>query len=383
MSVLKKFLIVLLIFVLFLSTGVFSWNKTIYTHVMNIVLASLPEELSTVFSNQEVKQMINEFLAWNDDFGSKDHLKNPIHFFSTESYGNSPEAIKENLSAYLSGKKSFDDDKGMLLPVVMRYAKATLDLAQTNQNSFPRMLGLLVHFLTDLNSPLHVTKYVDGKTKSQSGVHFVWEDITSKKLSELNISPVVPEEIEDLEGYILNALVKSWQLSEKFFEIENEVSSQSGGRKSGNYSELLFERTKDIVQSQLQNAVKMISDIIYTAYERAKNPDLPAYNISIIKIYHWSDDRYVIIKNLGKSGWNLKNWRLYSYYSTSGTASNYYEFLKTILSPDEEIRIHSGPRASRSNRAKTIFWSLKRIWGDHAEALLMDDNKNIVDLYVY
>lgn len=367
-----------------MSAGGFSWNKTIYTNIMNNVLASLPEELSSTFKSQEVREMINEFLSWNDDFGSKDHLRYPIHFFSTESYGNSPEAIKENISAYLSGKKRFDEDKGMLLPTVIRYAKATMDLAQTNQNSFPRMLGLLVHFLTDLNSPLHATKYIDGKTKAQSGVHFIWEGIISKRFSELEIKPVVPEEIEDFESYILDALVKSWQLSERFFGIENEVSLQSGrDKKSGNYQELLFEKTKDIAQAQLQNAVKMVADIIYTAYEKAQNPVLPAYNISIIKIYHWSDDRYVVIKNLGKSGWNLKNWRLYSYYSTDGTVSNYYEFLKTILSVDEEIRIHSGPRASRSNRAKTIFWSLKRIWGDHAEALLVDDNGNIVDLYVY
>jgi len=35
------------------------------------------------------------------------------------------------------------------------------------------------------------------------------------------------------------------------------------------------------------------------------------------------------------------------------------------------------------SRAKELFWSLKRIWGDHAEAILMDDNKRIVDLFVY
>ena len=383
MRILRRLTIFLLVFVIILYGITLAWDKAIYSVVMNNVLSSLPTELASVYQDKEVMQSVNEFLKWNNDFGEKTHLKNPIHFFSTESYGGSPEAVKENLTSYLSGKRKIDKRKGTLLWTVLRYANATVDLAQTNPNSFPRMLGLLIHFVTDLNSPLHATKYIDGKTNAQKGLHFIWEGIVSKKLSELNIQPVVPEEIEDLNGYIIDALVKSWQLSEEFYGIENEVSQETGGMKSGNYSEMLFEKTKDIAQSQLQNAVKMVADIIYTAYERSKNPTVESYNISIIKIYHWRDDRYVTIKNFGKRGWNLKDWRLYCYDHTTGSVSNYYEFLRTIITPNEEIRIHSGPRATRMSRAKELFWSLKRIWGDHAEAILMDDNKRIVDLFVY
>jgi len=379
---LKKFLILVSMLLVLISSFSFSWNTPIYNEILKNVMSSLPEDLSNIFLSKDVRESISEFLKWNDNFGTKEHLRNPIHFFNTESYGTTPEQIKENLLATLVREKKISKKNGTLLWVVLRYVNATVDLAETNINSFPRMLGLLVHFVTDLNSPLHVTKYVDGKTNAQKGLHFTWEQIVSKKLADLDLQTVIPEQVEDLNSYILNALIESWELSEKLFEIDNQVAQEVGGR-AGNYSEVLYEKTKDIAKQQLQNSIKMIADIIYTAYERAKLSTSKPYNVSIIKVYPWTNDRYVVIKNLGKATLNIKGWKLYCFSHETGMIFNYFDFPRKIISPGEEIRIHSGPSAPRTSRGNDLFWTLKRIWSRHDEALLKDSNGKIVDLYVY
>lgn len=381
-KMLKKYLVLVLILFSLVSNLSFSWNTSIYNEILKNVVSSLPEDLSVIFLNKDIKESVNEFLRWNEDFGKKEHLENPIHFFSTESYGSTPEIIKENLLAMLGRKKIEDKKKGTLFWTVLRYVNATMDLAETNVNSFPRMLGLLIHFVTDLNSPLHATKYVDGKTKAQKGLHYKWENIVSKKLFDLGLKTVIPEQIDDLNGYVLDALIRSWSLSEKLFEIENQVA-QEIGRSSGNYSEVLYEKTKDIARQQLQNSIKMVADIIYTAYEKAKLSNSEPYNVSIIKVYPWGNDRYVEIKNLGKKALNIKGWKLYCFSHETGIMFNYFEFLRKIISPSEKIKIHSGPSAFHLNRGNDLFWTLKRIWSTHDEALLEDNNGKIVDLYVY
>ena len=378
----KMLIIVTLFFVISLTT--LGWTYRVYEMVLNEALESLPNEISEFLRDEDMWKKLVKAMKWNDDLGKPEHLQKPIHYFKSEVYnldeGNIPLSFSK-AKRKMRGDRNRAIANGMLPWVVMRYSKACIDLYSTNPPSFPTAVGLMVHFITDLNSPFHLTRNLNGELTNQKGIHERWEKMMAERLEFLNMGTVKPKQIDDLAYYIFENILKSREYLDRILDEDVSAKEQALGY-TDEYYDIMFEKTKDIAERLLQNSIQMVADVLYTAYMKKQSGKLPELNITMIKLYHWGDDRYVILQNRGKKGINLRGWKLKAYDYDRGCLLNYFEFLNLILSPREKVSIHSGPR-TRTTRASDQFWTLERVWGEHSEAVLIDRKGTYMDIYVY
>jgi hypothetical protein len=148
----------------------------------------------------------------------------------------------------------------------------------------------LGHYVADLCTPLHTTKYYNGKTPEQRGIHALWES----RLVEL-----YADSYNFLVGrahYIDSPSDRAWELIEQshltidtIFNIYDslmlylpsdvvyghEMRGQSNVRTySQIFSEAMHEGMNSMLERQMQRAVKNVGDFWYTAWVNAGQPDL-------------------------------------------------------------------------------------------------------------
>ncbi len=158
----------------------------------------------------------------------------------------------------------------------------------------------LGHYIADAHVPLHTTKNYDGQLTDQIGIHGFWES----RLPELYFSNY--EFFVGKAAYIPNVQLAAWQAViqsnhavDSVLRFEKLLFEESGSKKfnfetkgrqtvkvvSEEYSKRYHEMLAGMVERQFRASVKMTSDVWYTAWVDAGQPDLK----SLIK-YKPSDE---------------------------------------------------------------------------------------------
>jgi hypothetical protein len=160
----------------------------------------------------------------------------------------------------------------------------------------------LGHYIADLCTPLHTTKYYNGRTPDQRGIHSLWES----RLAEL-----YAEQFNFLVGraeYLESPADRAWELVEKshymvdtvFLVYDSiftqmppdlifalEMRGQSTGRYySREFASAMSEGLKGMVERQMRQAVKSVGDFWYTAWVNAGQPDLYRLEKRSISLAH-------------------------------------------------------------------------------------------------
>ena len=148
----------------------------------------------------------------------------------------------------------------------------------------------LGHYISDLCTPLHTTKYYNGRVPEQRGIHALWES----RLVEL-----YADSYNYLVGraeYIESPLDRAWELIEEshahvdsiylVFDslmthmppdviFAHEMRGQSTQRTfSRTFSHAMHQAMQGMVERQMRRAVKSTGDFWYTAWVNAGQPDL-------------------------------------------------------------------------------------------------------------
>lgn len=148
----------------------------------------------------------------------------------------------------------------------------------------------LGHYISDLCTPLHTTKYYNGRTPQQRGIHALWES----RLVELYADSY--NYFVGRAEYIASPLDRAWELVEEshakvdtiylVFDslmvnlpsdviFAHEMRGQSTQRTfSRVFSHAMHGAMNDMVERQMQRAVKSVGDFWYTAWVNAGQPDL-------------------------------------------------------------------------------------------------------------
>lgn len=146
------------------------------------------------------------------------------------------------------------------------------------------------HYIADACTPLHTTRYYDGKKPDHKGLHALWES----RLPEM-----LAEEFDYLVGraeYLEDPLGKAWELValshsmvDSIFhaydlELENhpsdriftfEVRGQALSRVyCRDFVREINQRLDQMVERQMRLAIKSVGDFWYTAWVNAGQPDL-------------------------------------------------------------------------------------------------------------
>lgn len=148
----------------------------------------------------------------------------------------------------------------------------------------------LGHYVSDLCTPLHTTKYYNGRTPEQRGIHALWESRLVELYAETYNFFVGRAE------YIESPLDRAWELvEESHMKVDtiymvfdslmtvmpsdviyaHEMRGQSTMRTySRTFSYTMHHALNGMVERQMRRAVKSVGDYWYTAWVDAGQPDL-------------------------------------------------------------------------------------------------------------
>ena len=148
----------------------------------------------------------------------------------------------------------------------------------------------LGHYIADACTPLHTTKFYNGRTPAQRGIHALWESRLPELFAD-NFNYFVGR-----AEYIQSPLDRAWQLVEishlkvdTIFQVYDslmtqytadqvyihEMRSQSTVRTySREFARAFEDGLNNMVERQMRLAVKSIGDFWFTAWVDAGQPDL-------------------------------------------------------------------------------------------------------------
>lgn len=148
----------------------------------------------------------------------------------------------------------------------------------------------LGHYVADLCTPLHTTKFYNGRTEKQRGIHALWES---------RIVELYADDFDYFAGratYIEHPQNRAWELIKEshlkvdsiymvydslmiYFPPDQIYAHQSRGQTtvrnySPDFSLAMHDAMNKMVERQMRRAVKSVGDYWYTAWVNAGQPDL-------------------------------------------------------------------------------------------------------------
>lgn len=146
------------------------------------------------------------------------------------------------------------------------------------------------HYIADACTPLHTTKWYDGKTWNQKGIHSFWETrIPELEANSYNYFVGNADYIEKPPSYFWQLIKQSHEAVDTIYNIDNFLQTNFADDKKYVYeekgtiikkqysNEFVSEFTKlsdGMVEHRMQMAVKAIAGAWVTAWVNAGQPEL-------------------------------------------------------------------------------------------------------------
>lgn len=150
-----------------------------------------------------------------------------------------------------------------------------------------RLSAELGHYVADAHVPLHTTSNYNGQLTGQDGLHAFWET----RLPELFFNDYKfwvgkATHVKDVQGIAWNAVINAHHAVDSVLRLEKELQKSSAkfsfetrGKRtvkleSREYAGAYHRLLNGMVERQMQQSIKMIADLWYTAWVDAGQPDL-------------------------------------------------------------------------------------------------------------
>lgn len=146
------------------------------------------------------------------------------------------------------------------------------------------------HYIADLCTPLHTTKYYNGRIPAHRGIHALWESrIVELFAQSYNYMTGRAVYIESPRQKAWDLVYQSHQLVDTIYivfdslltnfpsdQIYNyEMRGQSFSRNfSREFAQAMHDNLNGMVENQMRRAVKAVGDFWYTAWVNSGQPDL-------------------------------------------------------------------------------------------------------------
>ncbi len=287
----KKYsqIIVLTAIMFLLPCEVFSWGFYSHRVINRHAVFCLPSGMIGFFKKHI--EYLTEHSIDPDKISRVDPDEAPRHYIDMEYFGD-PDEIplywKQAVQKY--GEDSLK--RIGVLPWHVSTMLFRLTEAFKEQDLFRIILlsARLGHYVADATMPLHTTKYYNGRTPEQRGIHAFWETrIPELFASEFNF-------FVGKAAYIENGQIKAWELVRathaqvdtvymvfdelmgKFKADRIYVYDTRGTVTKRNYSREFaeaFDRKSDkMIERNMKIAVFSVASFWYTAWVNAGQPDL-------------------------------------------------------------------------------------------------------------
>ncbi len=218
----------------------------------------------------------------------------PRHYIDLDIY---PDSVKKELPKlnWKQAVEKYTEDTLMAYGIVpwqvqrMKY-QLTEAFKTRDKKNILRISADLGHYIADSNVPLHTTQNYNGQMTNQLGIHGFWESrlpelfysdydlFTGKATYEENIQKRSWTAVLNAHAALDSVLSFEKQLSEKLGEDKKFTIDERNGLTVKNYSRDFSDKyhkmLNDQVVRQMKASVKMISDVWYTAWVDAGQPEL-------------------------------------------------------------------------------------------------------------
>ncbi|MCP9763410.1 zinc dependent phospholipase C family protein [Lacihabitans soyangensis] len=220
----------------------------------------------------------------------------PRHFIDLDDYPDSIRVILPKLS-WAQAKEKFSEDSLLAHGIVpWQIQRMTFQLTQAflkkDNKDILRIATDLGHYIADSNVPLHTTRNYNGQLTNQLGIHGFWESrlpelyskdydlLIGKAEYENNIQKRSWSGVLNANAALDSVLLFEKMLTEKIDEEKKFTIEERNGvtvrAYSRNFSKEYHKMLDNQVERQMKASVKMISDIWFTAWVDAGQPDLKA-----------------------------------------------------------------------------------------------------------
>jgi hypothetical protein len=285
---------VLLLTVLFIITAVdksFSFGFFAHRNINRMAVFSLPPEMFSFYKKHI--EYITEHSIDPDKRSRVIEGEDKKHFIDLEFYGEHPfDTIPE---LWKDAVALFSED------TLQRYGinpwwvnKLTYSLTQAFKDEEPdKILNIsacLGHYIADACTPLHTTKWYDGKTFEQKGIHAFWETrIPEVEADDYYYFLGRARYIEKPYQYFWQLVRESHEAVDTIFRIDSILKSYFPDDKKYVYQERAsilckqfskeyaeeFEMLSDkMVERRIKTAIIAVSSAWFTSWVNAGQPDL-------------------------------------------------------------------------------------------------------------
>lgn len=215
------------------------------------------------------------------------------HFIDLDVYGDSALAVlpkRWQAAVQKIGEDSLRKHGIVPWHIQLTALQLTAAFKEKNGARILRISADLGHYIADAHVPLHTTRNYNGQLTGQDGIHGFWES----RLPELfaqdydmwlgpsvyrkDIAHEIWKAVADSHAAMDSVLLFEKQLTEEFkadkkysFELRNNVLTRMQSRE---FSEKYHRMLAGQVEKRMRASVQMVSDIWYTCWINAGQPDL-------------------------------------------------------------------------------------------------------------
>ncbi|MFW5793503.1 MAG: zinc dependent phospholipase C family protein [Bacteroidota bacterium] len=308
----KSIFILVLAFVTVVMPQINAFSFGFFAHrkINRMAIFTLPPEMLGFFRNH-IEYLTEESIK-PDKLAHAIPGEAPRHYIDIDHFGDNPfEIVPQHWNEAVEQYSEDTLQKHGVLPWhinVMTY-RLTSAFESGNLDRILYNAANIGHYVADACTPLHTTKYYNGRTLEERGIHAFWESRIPELYAD-NFSYFVGR-----AEYVEDPLNRAWELVEishlkvdsiydVYTQLRTEFSDdrvyahESRGRSnmrvfSRDFSNAFEKGTGNMVERQMQLAVKSVGDYWYTAWVNAGQPDLSKLgkNVSEDHLKELEDER--------------------------------------------------------------------------------------------
>ena len=269
-----------------------NWGFYAHSLINRLAVYSLPPEMLGFF--KENIEYVTENAVNPDQRRYAVVGEAPRHFIDLDDYPDSVRVILPKLNWSQAVEKYGEDSLLAHGIVPWQIQRMTYQLTQAfmkkSNRDILRIATDLGHYIADANVPLHTTRNYNGQLTNQVGIHGFWESRLPELFSKDYDLFVGKAEYENnIEKRSWSAVLNANAALDSVLLFEKKLTQNTGEDKkftieerngvtvksySRNFSKDYHKSLDNQVERQMKASVKMISDIWFTAWVNAGQPDL-------------------------------------------------------------------------------------------------------------
>ncbi len=262
-----------------LCTGLsWSWGPEAHELITRKAICTLPAKLKTFYelNARYIVPMSNLPDDWRETYKTQ---AGPQHYIDLDLLDSPP--FSKLITDRSTAEKRFGKQKLLeagVLPwaIFERYEKLVRAMRTMNTVEMVIQSAVLAHYVGDAHVPFHNTRYYDGKTPGQKGIHFRWEEnLVALMIRNIDVTPTKPQLVRNVLKTAFDWCISSYKLVDRILAADDKartIDPNHGFR----YYQCLQQETGSILMGRLKSASEALAGVYEAAWREAGRPTLPS-----------------------------------------------------------------------------------------------------------